>query len=60
MKKSNRILQKVFTLYEENNDNYMIIIFLEDNKVVSTYAIPFPDWFKFFDWNYRYYAFCRN
>ena len=58
--KSRPIIQKIVTLYADDAENYMVLIFIEDKKPDSTHTIPFPKWFKFCDDTFEYYPVCLN
>jgi hypothetical protein len=60
MKKPEKIIQTCFSVDSETYENYMVILFAENNLVISSHVIRFPKWFKYYDQQYRYYIFSHN
>ena len=55
----NKIIHRFFS-EEATEHYYMVIIFMEYKRVVSTFAISFPSWFSFSDAKFKHYPFCNN
>ena len=61
MEKPNRIIQTDFSIeHPESYDNYLVLAFTEENRVVATQAVKYPSWWRFYDSRYRFYIFSRN
>ncbi len=61
MKKPNRIIHTHFSVeLPESFDNYMVLAFMENDQVVSSHTVQYPEWWKFYDTRYRYYIFSHN
>jgi len=61
MKKLNRIIQTNFSIeHPESYDNYMVLVFTENNQVVATHTVRFPDLWRFYDKRFPYYIFSYN
>ncbi len=60
-KKPNRIIQTDFFIeHAESYENFMVLVFTENNQVVATQAVRYPDWFRFHDKRFRFNLFSRN
>ena len=55
-----KIYQKQISIDHQKMSNHMILIFAEENIVKCTISIPFPEWQKYYDENYKYYPLCCN
>lgn len=60
MKKNQKILQMHVCTDHYDNDIFMILIFMEEGRVVGINIIEYPRWFKFWDSHYKYYQICWN
>ncbi len=60
MKKPHKIIQTRISIDSESLDNHMILVFMNDNRIISTHIITFPLWWKFYDENYPYHPFSYN
>ena len=60
MRKELKIIQKNICIDNKRMDNYMILIFMIENKIVSFSIIAFPSWYKFWDEKFQHYPLCYN
>ena len=60
MNKKFRIYQKSICVDTQNMENHMILIFMEDDKVVGISIFAYPKHFTFYDSAYQYYQICHN
>jgi len=61
MKKSISIIQTCFSIeHADRFDNYMVLAFTENNQVISSHVIRFPNWWKYYDKRFRFYIFSHN
>lgn len=60
MKKPHNIIQTIVKIDPDSMDNNMILVFTENNKVLSTHTITLPQWWKFYSENYPYHPFSYN
>jgi len=60
MKKERAILQFLINICADDLCYYLVIIFMDGKRVVSTHFIPLPEWHKFYDEKYEYYPMCYN
>jgi len=60
MKNPKNNLQSTFSIdVGRTIENYMVLVFTEGNQIKSI-VVRFPDWFRFYDQQYRYYIFSDN
>jgi hypothetical protein len=60
-KRPNRIIQTDFYIENiESYENFMVLVFTEDNQVVATHTVRYPDWFRFHDKRFRFNLFSQN
>lgn len=55
MKNKLKIIQTSISVETHESNNHLLLTFIENKRVVSTMIIPLPEWFKFYDENYKYY-----
>ena len=56
MKKPNNIIiQNNFSIDGQTFENFMVLTFMENNRVSSSYVLRFPEWHNFYDADYKYY-----
>lgn len=60
MKKSYNIIQTIVKINPDTLDNHMILVFTENNQVISTHTILFPQWWKFYDEKFPIHPFSYN
>jgi hypothetical protein len=60
MKKKLKIIQRNICLNNESMENHMILLFIENGKILGVNVIAYPPWFKFWDEQFQYYQFCSN
>jgi hypothetical protein len=60
MKKQNKIRHQFIYPDQDGEECLMILLILENNKIVSMARTTIPIWHKFWDEKYRYYPFCHN
>jgi hypothetical protein len=60
-KRPNRIIQTDFYIENtESYDNYIVLAFTENNQVVATHTVRYPEWWRFHDKRFRYNLFSQN
>lgn len=60
MMKEIKIIQLSICLNSENMENHLILLFILNGKIIGVNVIPFPNWFKYWDEQFKYYQFCYN
>jgi hypothetical protein len=56
-----RIIQTDFYIENpESYDNYMVLVFTENNQVVATQTVRYPNWWRFHDKRYQFNLFSHN
>ena len=60
MKNEPKIIQMHICTDHDSMQNYMILLFVVDKKVIGISVVEYPDWFKFWDEQYKFYPFCYN
>jgi hypothetical protein len=60
MKKPHNIIQTIVKINPDTLDNHMILVFTENNQVISTHTIIFPYWWKFYDEKFPFHPFSYN
>lgn len=55
-----KIIQVNICLSSENLGNQLLLIFTLDGKIIGVSIIPMPNWFKYWDEEFKYYQFCYN
>lgn len=60
MRKDIRILQKTICINKEIMDEGLLLIFMENRRVVETHLMAIPEWFKYWSEEYPYYQLCLN
>lgn len=59
--KPNHIIQTDFCIeHPESYDNYMVLAYTENNQVVATHTVMYPDWWRFYDKRFRFNLFSHN
>jgi hypothetical protein len=60
-KKPYMIIQTDFFLeHAESYENFMVLVFTENNQVVATHTVRYPDWWRFHDKRFRFNLFSQN
>jgi hypothetical protein len=54
------IRHQFFYLQEDGEECLMILLMLENNKVVMIGTTSLPVWHRFYDEKYKYYPLCHN
>lgn len=60
MNEKKRIIHHFFYPDQDNEQYYMVILFMEGKKVVNSFTIEMPSWFTFSDTKFQHYALCYN
>ena len=55
-----KIIQVNICLSSENLGNQLLLIFTLDGKINGVSIIPMPNWFRYWDEEFKYYQFCYN
>ena len=60
MKNESKIIQMHICTDHDSAQNYMILLFMVDKKVIGISIVEYPQWFKYYDEDYLHYPLCRN
>ena len=55
-----KIIQVNICLSSENLGNQLLLIFTLDGEIIGVSIIAMPNWFKYWDEEFKYYQFCYN
>ncbi len=55
-----KILQFKVCINSETLENYLILLFMSNEKITGISIIKYPSWFRFWDEKFQYYQFCYN